>query len=262
MRVNKLRAILKSGGVALGTLLWETRGRGVVHTLAAAGMEFVMICTEHSAFNLETVVDMVAHAHAAGITPIVRIPDLQYAYVTRMLDTGCQSLIVPHVRTGDEVRRFVEMAKYHPEGRRGMAIYLGASTDYEDVEPQAATAHANANTLLAVLIETKEAIENAEDILIPGIDLALVGHQDLAQSLGVPGQYGHPAVREADARVRALCRERGIATAGAINRPENTKAVVDSGAQFLLYGTDLVLMRREAERAANALAPYRKGKAA
>jgi 2-keto-3-deoxy-L-rhamnonate aldolase RhmA len=262
MRVNKLRAILKSGGVALGTLVWETRGRGVVHTLAAAGMDFVMICTEHSAFNLETVVDMVAHAHAAGITPIVRIPDLQYAYVTRMLDTGCQSLIVPHVRTGDEVRRFVEMAKYHPEGRRGMAIYLGASTDYEDAEPQVATAHANANTLLAVLIETKEAIGNAEEILIPGIDLALVGHQDLAQSLGVPGQYGHPAVREADARVRALCRERGIATAGAINRPENTKAVVDCGAQFLLYGTDLVLMRREAERAANALAPYRKGKAA
>ena len=261
MRTNKLRALLKSGGVALGTLVWETRGRGVVHTLAAAGMDFVMICTEHSAYNLETVVDLVAHAHAAGITPIVRIPDLQYAYVTRMLDTGCQSLIVPHVKTGAEVRRFVEMAKYHPEGRRRMAIYLGASTEYEDVEPQAAAAHANANTLLAVLIETKEAIENADDILIPGIDLALVGHQDLAQSLGVPGQYGHPAVREADARIRALCKERGIATAGAVNRPESTKAAVDSGAQFLLYGTDLVLMRREAERAASALAPYRKGRA-
>ena len=257
MRINKLKATLKGGGIALGTLVWDTRGRGVVHTLAAAGMDFAMICMEHSAYNLETVVEMVAHAHAAGITPIVRIPDLRYEHATRLLDSGCQSLILPHVRGGDEVRHFVELAKYHPEGRRGMAIYQGASTDYEDVDPTTAMAHANANTLLAVLIETKEAVENVEEILAPGIDLALVGHQDLAQSLGVPGQYSHPMVREANGRVRELCRQRGIAIAGAINQPENAKAVVESGAQFLLYGTDLVLIRREAERAAAALAPYR-----
>jgi 2-keto-3-deoxy-L-rhamnonate aldolase RhmA len=259
MRVNRLKATLKSGGFALGTILWETRGRGVVHTLALAGMDFVFICCEHSAYNLETVVDLVAHAHAAGMTPIVRIPDLQYQYVTRLLDSGCQSLIAPHIRGGDEARRFIEYAKYHPEGRRGMAILNNAGVDYENVEPRAAMAHANANTLLAVLIETREAVENVDQILIPGIDLALVGHQDLAQSFGVPGEYGHPKVREANARVTALCGERGIATAGAINHPDNVQAAVDSGAQFLLYGTDIELMRREAARAAKALAPYRKG---
>ena len=259
MRVNQLKKTLKSGGVALGTLMWETRGRGVVHTLAQAGMDFVMICTEHSAYNLETVVDLVAHAHAAGITPVVRIPDLEYQYVTRLLDTGCQSLIVPHVKTGAEVRRFIELAKYHPEGKRGMAILMGANTEYEDVEPLTAMAHANTNTLLGVIIETKEAVENIEDILIPGIDLALVGHQDLTQSLGIPGQHDHPRLREANARVQALCKERGIATAGAVNRPESMKAVVESGAQYLLYGTDLILLRREAQRAAEALAPLRKG---
>jgi hypothetical protein len=58
--------------------------------------------------------------------------------------------------------------------------------------------------------------------------------------------------------VRALCKERGIATAGALNRPENAQAVIESGAQFLLYGTDLVMIRREAERAAQAVAPFRK----
>lgn len=258
MQINGLRQILKSGGVALGTLMWETQGRGVIHTLAQAGMDFVMICTEHSGYNLETVVNLVAHAHAAGITPIVRIPDLQYQYVTRMLDTGCQSLIVPHIRSGVEARQFIEYAKYHPEGRRGMAIYQGASTGYEDVEPATAVAHANANTLLGVLIETREAVENLEDILISGIDLALVGHQDLAQSLGVPGEYNHPSVRDADARVRTLCKVRGIATAVGIKRPENAKSAIDSGAQFLLYGTDLVMIRREAERAVRAIAPFRK----
>lgn len=261
MRVNRLRATLKAGGIALGTILWETRARGVLHTLAQAGMDFVFICTEHSSYNLETVVDMVAHAHAAGITPVVRIPDLQYQYVTRLLDSGCQSLIAPHFRNGEEARRFIEYAKYHPEGRRGMAIMNNAGVDYEDVDLRTAMAHANANTLLAVLIETREAVENAEEILLPGIDLVLVGHQDLAQSLGVPGEFGHPKVREATGRINALCKARRIATASAINQPENVKAVVDSGAQFLLYGTDLLLIRREAERAAKALAPYRKTQA-
>ncbi len=258
MRTNKLRATLKSGGIALGTILWETRARGVMHTLAQAGMDFVFICTEHSAYNLETVVDMVAHAHAAGLTPVVRVPDLQYEHVTRLLDTGCQSLIAPHFRTGEEARRYVEYAKYYPEGRRGMAIMNNAGVEYESVDTRTAMAHANANTLLAVVIETAEAIENAEEILIPGIDVALVGHQDLSQSLGVPGEFGHPKVREAAARVNAICKERGIATAGAINQPENAEAVIKSGAQFLLYGTDLLLMRREAERAAKAVAAFRK----
>jgi len=258
MRTNKLRSILKSGGIALGTILWETRARGVMYTLAHAGMDVVFICTEHSAYNLETIVEMVAHAHAAGLTPVVRIPDLQYEHVTRLLDSGCQSLIAPHFRTGEEARRYVEYAKYYPEGRRGMAIMNNAGVEYESVDTRTAMAHANANTLLAVVIETREAIANAEEILIPGIDVALVGHQDLSQSLGVPGEFGHPKVREATARVNAICRERGIATAGAINQPENAEAVIKSGAQFLLYGTDLLLMRREAERAAKAVAPFRK----
>lgn len=258
MRENQLKNTLKAGDVALGTLLWEVRGRGVLHTLAAAGMDFVMICSEHSAYNLETVVELVHQAHAAGLSPVVRIPDLEYEHVTRLLDSGCQSLIAPHIKTGDEVRHFIEMAKYHPQGKRGVAIYLGASTDYEDVDAVQAMAHANANTLLGVIVETAQAVENLDDILQPGLDLALVGTQDLAHSLGFPGEFDRPELRDILGRVRTLCRERGIATAGALTRPDSVQTVIDSGAQYILYGTDLVLLRQAALRAANALAPFRK----
>ena len=258
MRENQLKKTLKAGDVALGTLMWEVKGRGVLHTLAVAGMDFVMICSEHSAYNLETIVELVAQAHAAGISPVVRIPDLEYEQVTRLLDTGCQSLIVPHVKTGEEVRRFIEMAKYHPEGKRGVAIYLGANTDYEDVDSVQAMTHANAHTLLGVIIETREAVENMEEILIPGIDVALVGTQDLAHSFGFPGQFNHPELRQALGRVRTLCKERGIATAGALTKPDQMQAVMDTGAQYILYGTDLVLLRQAALEAAQALAPFRK----
>jgi 2-keto-3-deoxy-L-rhamnonate aldolase RhmA len=143
-----------------------------------------------------------------------------------------------------------------------MAIYAGASTDYEEIDLQAAITHANANTLLAVIVETREAVENADEILIESIDLAVVGHQDLAQSLGIPGQYNSPVLREATDKVRVLCAARGIAFTGVAAKPEDVKSVVESGAQFILYGTDLILMRREAERAAQALAPFRKRTAA
>ena len=258
MRENQLKNTLKAGDVALGTLLWEVRGRGVLHTLAAAGMDFVMICSEHSAYNLETVVELVHQAHAAGLSPVVRIPDLEYEHVTRLLDSGCQSLIAPHIKTGDEVRHFIEMAKYHPQGKRGVAIYLGASTDYEDIDAVLAMAHANANTLLGVIVETAQAVENLDDILQPGLDLALVGTQDLAHSLGFPGEFDRPALRDILGRVRTLCRERGIATAGALTRPDAVQAVIDSGDQYILYGTDLVLLRQAALGAAHALAPFRK----
>ena len=185
MRENALKRSLKAGDVALGTLAW-------------AGMDFIMICMEHSAYNLETVADLCGHAHAAGMTPVVRIPDLEYEHVTRLLDSGCQSLIVPHVETGAEVQRFIDMAKYHPDGHRGTAIYLGANTDYEDVEATAAMQHANANTLLGIIVE------NMEDILVPEIDLALVGFQDLAQSLGTPGKFDNPELRNATERVRVV----------------------------------------------------------
>jgi 2-dehydro-3-deoxyglucarate aldolase/4-hydroxy-2-oxoheptanedioate aldolase len=95
-------------------------------------------------------------------------------------------------------------------------------------------------------------------MLLPGIDLVLVGHQDLAQSLGVPGDYRHPLLRAANDKVRQLCKERGIAIAGAVERPENLPSLIESGAQFLLYGTDLILLRREASRATSTLADYRK----
>jgi 2-keto-3-deoxy-L-rhamnonate aldolase RhmA len=110
-------------------------------------MDFVWICTEHSAFNLETVVDLVTHAHAAGITPIVRISDLQYEHVTRLLDSGCQSLILPHIKSSAEVRRFIELAKYYPQGRRGWpSTREQARTTRRSICRR--LAHANANTSL------------------------------------------------------------------------------------------------------------------
>ena len=98
----------------------------------------------------------------------------------------------------------IEFAKFHPEGNRAFGMY-GAP------DIPAACAHANANTLLGLILETPEALEHLDEILIPGIDVVWVGHADLSQLLGRAGQFDHPRIIEARDHVRAMCQRKGIA---------------------------------------------------
>ncbi len=123
--------------------------------------------------------ETVYYAHLAGVKPMVRLPALQQHFITRLLDNGCQCLILPSIRSGAEVRRLINFAKFHPEGKR--AFGMGAP------DIPAACAHANANTLLGLILETPEVLEHLEEILIPGIDVVWVGHADLSQLLGIAG---------------------------------------------------------------------------
>ena len=160
LRENKLKAKLKRGEVIVGTLT-KARGPYVVEAFANAGVDYLDMDAEHTNFDMKELVETVHYAHLAGVTPMVRLPALEQHFVTRLLDNGCQCLILPSIRTGAEARRFIEFAKFHPEGERALGMY-GVS------DLPAACAHANANTLLGLIIETPEALENLDEILIPG----------------------------------------------------------------------------------------------
>src|SRR5215469_6814507 len=236
LRENKLKKLLQAGRVALGCGLAGVRDPDVIYNIADAGADFVFIDLEHGPLNLETAVDLLLHAHAAGITAMIRIPDLQYAYVTRLLDNGANCLLLPHTREPAEIRRFIELAKYHPEGRRGWAMGQNAGSNYKNVPDMAAgAAWANDNLLLGLNIETREAVENLPGMLIPGIDFVIVGFADLSQSYGLVGQFNHPLVQDAKTRVRQLCKERGIFIMDVPFAVEQFKPLVDDGARLLLY---------------------------
>ena len=176
---------------------------------------------------------------------------------------------IPHLRA--DAQRNLERIL---EAARAVFARDGLDASVADVAERAGVGTATIfrrfptkDDLVAAMIEyeletfgarAREALESAAEILIGGVDLAIVGHQDLTQSLGIPGEYASPIFREAFEKVRALCAARGIALAGLAATPEDLQAVVESGSRFILYGTDLVLMRREAERAVRALAPLRK----
>ena len=172
---------------------------------------------------------------------MVRLPALEQHFITRLLDNGCQSLILPSIRTGAEARRFIEFAKFHPEGERAVGMY-GVPDLLE------ACANANANTLLGLIIETPAALENLDEILIPGIDVAWLGHTDYSHLLGIAGQFDHPKITEARNRVRTMCQTKGIAFCewALPPTPSKVKSLLESGIRWIAYGSDLWFLESQA----------------
>ena len=107
MRVNQTRERLANGETVFGCGLQCYRSPEIARTLAAAGFDYVFIDMEHSSFDLETVHDMITAALGAGITPIVRVAELLYSLIARLLDSGAQGIILPRI---EEPKLLVEEA--------------------------------------------------------------------------------------------------------------------------------------------------------
>ena len=99
----------------------------------------------------------------------------------------------------------------------------------------------NDATLVTGMIESVTAVANADDIAaVDGLDMLLIGTNDLCNSLGVPGQLDHPQVREAYAHVAAACRRYGkrLGVGGLNSRPELAKEMIALGASYVSAGSD------------------------
>ena len=153
---NRLRRRLADGGLAVGTMLVEVRQPGVMRLLANAGFDFVLIDSEHGPFTVETIADLSRAARDAGLTPVVRIPELTYFHVTQALDGGAQGIMLPRVTAADQVGACVRWMKYPPEGRRGAVLARG-HTEFRAGPLPETLAALNRKSFLVVQIETAEA---------------------------------------------------------------------------------------------------------
>lgn len=237
LRENRLLQTLGSGGLALGYSLNGARDPGAIYVAAGAGADVVFIDLEHNLTSAETVFDLVSHAHGAGISALVRPPQIDYAWITRLLDGGCQSLLVPHARHRAEVEQLIEYACYQPTGQRGVALVGGANMGYQgSAAPVDVMRSANQNLLLGLVIETPEAVEHLDDLLLPEIGLLVVGRGDLAHSYGYPGATNHDVVVDALAHVRAACARRGIAYGVFEPHLKRVPDEIRGGAQLVVHG--------------------------
>ena len=237
-----LRKRILAGECVYGMMIRLSRDPGAPCVFAAAGYDFCFIDMEHGCYNMETVADLIRGAKSAGIAPLIRVPRLETFFISRVLDAGAEGVMVPMVSTKAEAETLVRFGKYAPLGQRG----LGAQTGMTDFRPRPAASimkEANENTLLIAQIETKEAIKNIDEILsVEGIDVGLIGPNDLSVSLGIPDQLNSEIIQEAIGKVVESARRHQKASGIHIGSIEAIKKWRAKGMTVLACSTDTAFM--------------------
>jgi len=254
MRENLLKQKLNAGQVVLGVGVRYFRSWEIAAMMASAGFDFLFIDTEHSAYGLETVSDLCRGATASGMTPVVRVPEIQYSLLSRPLDVGAMGLVIPHVDTRQEVEDIVAYTKYAPLGKRGM-VSQTPHTDFLGVQVTEYIQWANAQLMNIIMIESAEAVANLDTMLqVRGIDVALVGSSDLSQELGVPGQYEHEKMVECYQHVLDTCRQRHITPGLAgVSDVRLIRQWRDAGFRFLYCASETGLLVQGGRRVVTEL---------
>jgi len=241
IRENLIKKRLKAGKPCLGTFAKFT-DPAAVEILALSGFDFVVIDREHTQMDNETMVNLIRAAHAGGITPTVRVRELNAADILHALDAGALGVQVPQVNTVAHARAVIDAVKYAPLGRRGYAA-TQRSARYGFDLPAAYATQSNAETLVTIYCETREAVENLDDILaVPGLDVIFLGPADLSASYGVIGDTAHSLVQSAMDTVIAKTRAAGLAVGTVCRDPAGARKLVERGVTYISLDADQGLL--------------------
>jgi 2-keto-3-deoxy-L-rhamnonate aldolase RhmA len=234
-------------------MIAELRQNAVLQLLANAGFDWIIIDNEHGSFTAETISELSRAARWLDIAPIVRVPVIGYQQITQALDGGAQGIMLPRVRRVDEVELAVQAMKYPPEGSRGSAQGRGQS-EFRSGDVSVMMAEANRETFLVVQVETREALENLDALLsVTGVDAALVGPNDLAIALGVPGRMRDPALERAVETVQAACARQGVHAAIHTNDIQLTGEWAHRGIRMVSINSEVGFLSRSAKESIDSI---------
>jgi 4-hydroxy-2-oxoheptanedioate aldolase len=206
-----------------------------------AGFDAIYIDLEHSSFPLEAASQICLACNHLGVTPLVRVPGLDASLIGRVLDIGAMGIILPDVQSGTEARALVSAVKHTPLGKRSLA---GAAPQlhYRTFPPDQVVRALDETSLVVPMIESQAGLDAVEAIAaVDGVDMLLVGANDLSVELGVAGQLDHPLVDAAYRRVIEVCRTHGkaIGIGGLGGRPDLIHRYRELGADYVSTGNDI-----------------------
>ncbi|MCC7355698.1 MAG: hypothetical protein IT330_18305 [Anaerolineae bacterium] len=247
---NKVKQALKNDKAVFGTGLTGPIEMPVLRTLANCGVEWLFLDMEHGSTDISDLLNAVQVADLLGMVSVLRIPDLQYHWVARSLDTGALGVMVPRVETREQAELAVQWAKFPPVGVRGMGSPSFLS--YAPVSPAEGLETSNRETMVLVQIETKKAVDNVEAIAsVPGVDALFIGPLDMSISLGRPGDVASEESHQAFRKVCHVAREQGLAV-GIVSLPDRVKTYYDMGVRLFSVGNFLYYIQTSVTAAAAA----------
>src|SRR5690606_7834927 len=183
---NRILRTMQNGGLVLCMGIRQARTPDIALMASACGFDSIYLDMEHSPIEFGAVSAICIAALGRGITPMVRTPDHAPQHIARALDGGAQGIIIPHVSTAEQAQALVAAAKYPPLGHRSV-MGSGPSLGYMPGPLAEVNELGNRESLLIAMLETPEGIANAGGIAaVPGIDMLLIGSNDLCTEMGIP----------------------------------------------------------------------------
>jgi 2-keto-3-deoxy-L-rhamnonate aldolase RhmA len=255
---RQLKTKLSSGDLILTMCLQQARTPDIPMIAAKSGLDAVYVDLEHSCASIETAKVLCVAALMAGIAALVRVPSLETGDAGRLLDGGAAGLLLPHISNRAQAEKSVRTCKFPPLGERSFGG-PNISTGYGSVAQKEALQALNESTALVAMIETPEGVSNAAEIAaVEGIDVLLVGTNDLCLELGIPGQLRHPTVRESYGKVAEACRthDKCFGVGGIRNDPEYFAELIATGARFLIIGSDAGYIALGSQRDVEAIRAF------
>jgi 2-keto-3-deoxy-L-rhamnonate aldolase RhmA len=253
MRENAIKRTLEAGGTVLGMMCAEFSTTGISRVVDAAAADFVLFDMEHTGWSIETIKGLLAASRGSRCTPLVRVSTLERHLISRPLDLGALGVMVPMVESAEQARRIVDLARFPPQGSRGVGVYY--PDEIESTGLPDTLEHMNANQFLIAQIETVAGVEHAAEIIaVDGIDILWIGHFDLTTSLGVPGQFGHPLHVEAVDGVFAAANAVGKPVGTMANDVDDAGALLARGYRAVMF-CDVMLFTASLRDAVSAVRP-------
>ena len=257
MRENRLRRIWSEGQTATGLLLL-TPSAYSAEVLAHQGWDFLFVDMQHGAIDERAATDMLTAISTTDTTPLVRLPGLNSGMVGKMLDAGAYGIICPMIDTAEEARRLVAACRYPPLGNRSCGPFrarLYGGADYVE--------HANETVLALAMIETREALENLEEIVaVPGLDAVYVGPSDLSFALGLtPGfDQEEKVFLEAIDRIVRAATAQGVVAGIHNGSAAYARRMIQLGFRLVSISTDVGLLTAGSRHILDAVPPSDCGK--
>ncbi len=249
MQTNPVKQKLAAGASAFGSMIFEFFTPGMPRLLKNAGAESAMYCMEHTGASYETLKPQFALCRALGVAPLVRVPGTEYDFIARALDCGALGVMVPLVDTAEQAKFIVSCTRYPPAGGRRGAAFGFAHDDFEGGDVVAKMKAIHERTLVIAMIETRSGLENVDAIAaVPGVDVLWLGHFDLSNFLGIPGDFANPVFQDAIRRISGAAKKHGKAAGYMAASAALGKEYLGHGFRMIATGTDQGMLQ-EATRA-------------
>ena len=256
---NVAKEKILNNELCLGVGLRQSRTVDIGKIMATSGYDWLFIDMEHNSMDIDIASQISVAAQDAGITPIVRVPDFAHHHATRVLDCGAMGVVFPHVENADIAKKLVSYCLYPPKGHRSMTGVL-PQLDFKQQPIADVASTINENMLIVIMLESPEAIDNVDSIAaVDGVDVILIGTNDLCMEMGIPGDYSNPKVKDAYIKVIEACKKYGKTPGmGGVYNEELMSEYIKMGMKFILSGSDLSFMMQSASQRSNKLRSFLK----